>query len=49
MKALLHDQAMIEELCAHYGEEEVERLIAEAKTDKLIELYNDIPNDTSRI
>ena len=44
MKALLDEQAMIEELCAHYGDEEVERLIAEAKTDRLIELYNDMPN-----
>jgi flagellar motility protein MotE (MotC chaperone) len=44
MKALLDEQAMIEELCAHYGEQEVERLIAEAKTDTLIELYNDMPN-----
>ena len=44
VKALLDEQAMIEELCAHYGEQEVERLIAEAKTDTLIELYNDMPN-----
>ena len=44
MKALLHEQAMIEALCAHYGEEEVERLIAEAKTDRLIELYNEMSN-----
>ena len=44
MKALLDEQAMIEELCAHYGEEEEERLIAEAKTDRLLELYNDMPN-----
>ena len=44
VKALLDEQAMIEELCAHYGEQEVERLIAEAKIDTLIELYNDMPN-----
>jgi flagellar motility protein MotE (MotC chaperone) len=44
IQALLDEQAMIEELCAHYGDEEVERLIAEAKTDRLIELYNDMPN-----
>jgi len=44
MKALLDNQQMIEELCAHYGEQEVERLIAEAKTDTLIELYNDMSN-----
>ena len=44
IKALLDEQAMIEELCAHYGDEEVERLIAEAKTDRLIDLYNDMPN-----
>lgn len=44
IKALLDEQAMIEELCAHYGDEEVERLIVEAKTDRLIELYNDMPN-----
>ena len=44
MKALLDEQQMIEELCAHYGEQEVERLIAEAKTDRLIELYNEMPN-----
>ena len=44
IKALLDEQAMIEELCAHYGDEEVERLIAEAKTARLIELYNDMPN-----
>jgi len=44
MKTLLDEQQMIEELCAHYGEQEVERLIAEAKTDTLIELYNDMPN-----
>jgi len=44
MKALLEEQQMIEELCAHYGEQEVERLIAEAKIDTLIELYNDMPN-----
>ena len=44
IQALLDEQAMIEELCAHYVYEEVERLIAEAKTDRLIELYNDMPN-----
>ena len=44
MKALLDEQQMIEELCAHYGEQEVERLIAEAKTDRLIELYNEMSN-----
>jgi hypothetical protein len=44
MKELLDEQAMIEELCAHYGEEEIERLIAEAKTDLLMDLYNDMPN-----
>ena len=44
MEGLLHEQAMIEALCAHYSEEEVERLIAEAKTDRLIELYNDMAN-----
>ena len=49
MEGLLHEQAMIEKLSAHYGEQEVERLIAEAKTDTLIELYNDIPNDTSGV
>lgn len=44
MEELLHEQAMIEALCAHYGEEEVERLIAEAKTDRLIELYSEMSN-----
>ncbi len=43
-KALLDEQAMIEELCAHYGEQEVELLIAQARTDTLIELYNDMSN-----
>jgi flagellar motility protein MotE (MotC chaperone) len=44
IQALLDEQAMIEELCAHYGDEELVRLIAEAKTDRLIDLYNDMPN-----
>ena len=44
MEELLDVQAMIEALWAHYGEEEVERLIAEAKTDRLIELYNEMSN-----
>ena len=44
MEELLQEQAMIEALCAHYAEEEVERLIAEAKTDRLIELYNEMSN-----
>lgn len=44
MDTLLDEQQMIEELCEHYGEQEVERLLAEAKIDLLIDLYNDIPN-----
>tara|TARA_R100000908_G_C3698561_1_gene109974 strand:- start:520 stop:669 length:150 start_codon:yes stop_codon:yes gene_type:complete len=44
MKGLLDEQSMIEELIEHYGEGQVQLLVAQAKTDFLIDLYNDIPN-----